>query len=192
MNSKEILSLQARSIAVYCFLDKYNILEEMILDNFKRNIVLSPPEVLNKVYFYSGSKVSSYINPEKLSIEANPIYFDLKKEFQNFTLNEVLKIDKNTSIIPILNKRITLKQKKVEMEIRDCVRCFLGMRNRLAHRMHNVSFKNGDYVEILSGDKILESGIEYDFSNYEDVMDDITQQVLSNLVYMIQIQKLIK
>lgn len=112
MNSKEILSLQARSVAIYCFLDKYNILEELILDAFKTNIMQSTPEVLNKVYFYSGSKVSTYINPEKLTIEANPIYFDLKKEFQNFTLNEILKIDKHTSIIPILSQRIALKQKK--------------------------------------------------------------------------------
>ena len=78
------------------------------------------------------------------------------------------------------------------MSVRDCVHCFLRMRNRLAHRIHNVSFKTGDCVELLSEEHILDSSIDYDFSTYKLVMDDITKQVLSNVVYMVQILTAVK
>ena len=192
MDSKEELQIQAKSLAIYLFLDEYNLLENIVLEEFKTEVKNIDQIKTNILYFFSGGKASFYLSPEKLSITADPQHFDEEKKFEKFSLNEILKIDEKLRIIPFLDKTISLKQSMADTKVRDCIRSFVRMRNRLAHKIHDVSFKNGDCIEFLSVEKILESKLIVDFGIYRNVMDDITQEVLSNVVYMDEVVQNIK
>ena len=100
MNSKESLVIQARSLALYYFLDEYNELEELLIACFKREFQHVSPETLNLLYFYSGSKGSFYLVPNEQSIKGDPVNFDNDRHFSKFTLNELLKIDDKTKMVP--------------------------------------------------------------------------------------------
>ena len=182
MKSKDKLIIQAKSMAIYYFLNDYNSVEKLLLQLYSKRFKLASEENKKLMCFFMGSKVKPYIDVSSKSIMMQNINIDLDMKLTSFTLNELLKIDDKLKVIPELDEEIEL-QKNTSMKTRDCIKCFMGMRNRLAHEMENVRFKTGDIVELLSKDKLNTTKEDFDFSQYKEIMDDVTQEILSNVVY---------
>ena len=60
--SKEMLILQLKSLVVYQFLDTFNKLEKIVKSDFKESLKCVDKDILNKLYFYYGGLIGTYID----------------------------------------------------------------------------------------------------------------------------------
>lgn len=58
------------------------------------------------------------------------------------------------------------------------------MRNKLAHELVNCNFSTQEIIEPLSNENMKKYGEEYLLGNSGAVLDQMTKEVLSNLIYM--------
>lgn len=76
-------------------------------------------------------------------------------------------------------------------DFRSCMVKVIKMRNKLAHELVNCNFNTQDIIEPLSNENMTKYGEKYLLGNSEAVLDQMTKEVLSNLIYMdIMIKKL--
>ena len=179
------LSKQIKSIMIFEFLDKYNMLEKSIRESFETAIKTFNPQVIQQLYFYYGGKIGSSIEYETRTIKLKEIKYNENEFFKDFTTNQIIKIFKNTSYIEKFNFNIpSLRHPNNDFSFYDCVVRLLNMRNRLAHEVSNTNFKNSDLIELLSLDDIKQNSFIM-LQNYDiDKMDDMTKYIASNIIYM--------
>lgn len=66
----------------------------------------------------------------------------------------------------------------------DCTIRLLNMRNKLAHEVSNLNFKDGDIIELLSPEQISQQSFEL-LRNYDLLkIDAMTQCIASNIIYI--------
>ena len=66
----------------------------------------------------------------------------------------------------------------------DCVIRLLNMRNKLAHEVVDLQFKDRDLIELLSHEQIAREPFDL-LQNYDvRKMDDMTLYIASNIVYI--------
>ena len=182
---QETLSLQIRSLMVYGFLDEYNRLERTIRNVFEDSIEVLPANFKQQLYFYYGGKIGTYIEYESQSIKIKEMNYTEKEQFKDFSINQIIKIFKYNKNLERFNFSIeSIQRPTIVFPFYDCVIRLLNMRNKLAHEVGELSFKDGDLVELLSPEQISQEPFillqSYDLLK----MDEMTQYVASNIIYI--------
>ena len=182
---KNLLSLQVKSILVFGFLDEYNKLEKKIRQVFEISVPDLPTKTRQQLYFYYGGKIGSYIEYEAHVIKTNCLNYKEDELFKELSINQIIKIFKNTSCIEAFNFNVeSMRQSTTVYSFYDCVIRLLNMRNKLAHEVMDLHFKNQDLIELLSFEQIGKDRFEL-LKNYDlQLIDDMTLYIASNMVFM--------
>jgi hypothetical protein len=183
--SKELVQLQIKSLAVFEFLNLFNQFETKIRDLFEKNIEELDTIIIQKLYFYYGGKIGTFIDYPNDTMKLNVIDFKKNEKFRELTINQIVRILKQESSINFLKYKVdSLQYKTTYYEYMDCIIKLINMRNKLSHELSDLNFHEKDLIEMLSLDKLR----EYEFKtlqNYDlSLMDDMTKYIASNIVYM--------
>lgn len=191
--SKEILVLQLKSLVVYQFLNAFNKLEKIVRDNFKESLKCIDKDNLNKLYFYYGGLIGTYIDNDVGAIKLNEIEYKKNEEFGLLKINQILKINKTTHLISKYNNSLqSLQRESTTFELQSCIIKLINMRNVLAHEMYECVFKDKDIIELLSNEKIRDAHFEFLVDFDTDLMDDMSKAIISNYYYMCEIISLLE
>lgn len=183
--SREYIILQNKSVILYSFLDKYNQLEVLIRNIFESQLSSFGSDLINELYFYYGGRIGTYIEYETSSLKLSNITFNKQENFKSLTVNQIIKICREKKCIAAFHKEIqSLKRQNTSLILCDCLLKFLNMRNCLAHELSDISFKDRDFVELLS-DEVLNAYSEKEFVNIDSSnLDSMSKHMLSNIIYM--------
>lgn len=179
------LSVQIKSLMIYEFLNEYNRLEQMIREIFETNISLLPTEIIQQLYFYNGGRIGTFIDFEESALKLNIVKYKDNDVFKELKINQIIKMFKKNPCLEAFNFEIqSIQRTTTAFSFYDCVIRLLNMRNILAHEMVNIQFKDRDLIELLSFDQLEEQDFAI-LQNYDvRKMDNMTQYIASNLVYM--------
>ena len=146
--------------------------------------------IQNRLAFYVGwlGSENKYIEYDTYSIKQEIWKYDEKKIQKKLTINQIIKIDKRERVIPLFDFEISSKTKKqLKYLSHDCFVSLINMRNKLAHDILNINFKNADIIELLP-DKILISNQEPWIQSMDvNHISDMGREILSNYIFMKEI-----
>lgn len=191
--SKEILSSQIKSIVIYQFLIIFNEIESLIREKFEVCLTDIKNEELNRLYFLYGGKIVTFFEYETDTMRLTEMKFKPNEKFRNLTIMQIIKLNKKVKIIKAFEKEIkSIQREKTVFDFQDSVIKLINMRNILSHELVKCVFKDKDVIELLSDEKIF--SFEFDFlANYDlKLMDDSTKAILSNYVYMLDINRIMR
>lgn len=179
------LSVQIKSLVIYEFLNEYNKLEQIIREVFEKNISSLPQKVIQQLYFYNGGRIGTFIDFEEEAVKLNIVKYKENDVFKELKVNQIIKIFKRNPCLRVFDFAIqSIQRATTTFSFYDCVIRLLNMRNILAHEMVNIQFKDKDLIELLSFDQLEAQNFGI-LQNYDiRKMDDMTQYIASNLVYM--------
>lgn len=182
---QDTLSVQIKSLMIYEFLKEYNRLEQIIRGIFEQSIPSLPQKVIQQLYFYNGGRIGTFIDIEEESVKLTAAKYKENDLFKELTINQIIKIFKKNPCLDAFNFDIqSIQWPTTVFPFCDCVIRLLNMRNILAHEMVNIQFKNKDLIELLTFDQLEAHGFEI-LQNYDvRKMDNMTQYIASNIVYM--------
>ncbi len=182
---QKTLSLQIRSLMVCDFLDEYNQLERAIRNVFENNISNLSSSTKQQLYFYYGGKIGTYIEYESHGIKINELNYSEEEMFKQLSINQIIKIFKSNRCLEAFNFSIESIQRPLTVfPFYDCTIRLLNMRNKLAHEVSNLNFKDGDIIELLSPEQISQQSFEL-LRNYDLLkIDAMTQCIASNIIYI--------
>lgn len=185
---QKTLSVQIKSLVIYEFLKEYNRLEQIIREIFEKSIPELPAKILQELYFYNGGRVGTYIDFEENSLKLNTVNYKDNDDFKELRINQIIKIFKREPCLGAFNFEIQSIQRATEkFSFYDCVTRLLNMRNILAHEMVDLQFKNKHLIELLSYEQLKAQDFEI-LRNFDiGKMDNMTQYIASNHVYMLKI-----
>lgn len=187
---RNVLAIQIRSIIIFEFLKEYNLLEKLIREIFEKNISNLPPEILQKLYFYNGGRIATYIDFGEESLKLNVVQYKDKDKFRELKINQIIKIFKGNSCLNEFNFSVpSMQRTTVSFDFYDCVLRLINMRNKLAHEMVDLKFGDKDLIDLLTFTQFEKESLEI-LQNFDvGVMDSATQYIASNLLYMRRISK---
>lgn len=144
-----------------------------------------PQKVVQQLYFYNGGRVATFIDSESETVKLNVVNYKENDLFKELKVNQIIKIFKNNPCLKTFNFTVSSVQRSTTaFSFYDCAIRLLNMRNKLAHEMVKLQFKNQDLVELLSFEQLEKEPFEI-LQNYDiRKMDDMTQYIASNIVYM--------
>ena len=188
-NSQEIKE-KNDALIIYKFLIDYNHFENIVRDVIGSEWEKLDNNVKNRLAFYVcwlGSE-NKYIEYDTYSIKQEIWKYDEKKIQKKLTINQIIKIDKRERVIPLFDFEISSKTKKqLKYLSHDCFVSLINMRNKLAHDILNINFKNADIIELLP-DKILISNQEPWIQSMDvNHISDMGREILSNYIFMKEI-----
>lgn len=191
--SREILVLQLKSLVVYQFLDAFNKLEKIVKNDFKESLKSIDKDNLNKLYFYYGGLIGTYIDNDVEAIKLNENKYKKEEEFGLLKINQILKFNKTNNLIKKYNVSLnSVQRESTVFDLQGCIIKLINMRNVLAHEIYECSFKDKDIIELLSNEKIRDAHFEFLVNFDTDLMDDMTKTIISNYYYMTQIISLLE
>lgn len=178
------MNCSIKAVAVYKFLNEFNNLEYIVKDKFSQITVKATASEKNKLYFYHGGlagKVAIDYNVETLNYQE--IQFNVNEKFKHFTLNQVIKILQNSDLKKYFPENInSMLKANNQIEFLGSIKRLINMRNKLAHELINLNFKDRDYIELLPI-PIIEEKLKIIFDiNYAEA--DQIQIIYSNIVYI--------
>lgn len=182
---QKTLSLQIRSLMVCGFLDEYNRLERTVRNVFEDSIADLPANFKQQLYFYYGGKIGTYIEYESQGTKLMELNYTEKEQFKNFSINQIINIFKYNKCLERFNFTIESIQRPATIfPFYDCIIRLLNMRNKLAHEVNELNFKDRDIVELLSPEQISQEPFAL-LQNYDLLkMDEMTQYIASNIIYI--------
>lgn len=184
-NNKNILTEQIKAIIIYNFLNSYNILEGLVINEFQQSLSQCTPELKNRLYFIYGGKIGTYIDYINDVIKLNEIQFKVDEKFGDLKIIQIIKLNKEHQFIKKFITTIpSASRATINFDFQDSIIKLTNMRNILSHELSSCTFKDKDIIEILSNEKI--NSLSYDFlSDFDiNIIDDSTKSVLSNFYYM--------
>ena len=188
-NSQEIKE-KNDALIIYKFLIDYNHFENIVRDVIDSEWEKLDNNVKNRLAFYVGwlGSENKYIEYDTYSIKQEIWKYDEKKIQKKLTINQIIKIDKRERVIPLFDFDISSKTKKqLKYLSHDCFVSLINMRNKLAHDILNINFKNADIIELLP-DKILISNQEPWIQSMDvNHISDMGREILSNYIFMKEI-----
>lgn len=188
-NSQEIKE-KNDALIIYKFLIDYNHFENIVRDVIDSEWEKLDNNVKNRLAFYVGwlGSENKYIEYDTYSIKQEIWKYDEKKIQKKLTINQIIKIDKRERVIPLFDFEISSKTKKqLKYLSHDCFVNLINMRNKLAHDILNINFKNADIIELLP-DKILISNQEPWIQSMDvNHISDMGREILSNYIFMKEI-----
>ena len=187
------LSLQIKSLVVFEFLDTYNSLEQIIRKVFEKNLPNLEENILQQLYFYYGSRVGTYVEYESQSVKLKSVSFKKEEQFKDLSINQIVKIFKSNNSLEAFEFSIeSMQRAKAEFSFYDCVIRLLNMRNKLAHELVDLQFKDQDLIELLTYDQLSKEPL-FLLQNFDiQKMDNMTLYIASNIVYMRKIIEKLK
>lgn len=182
--AQEDMNCSIKAVAIYKFLNGFNNLECIVKDKFSKITVKATASEKNKLYFYHGGlagKVVIDYNVETLKYQE--IQFNVNENFKHFTLNQMIKILQNSDLKKYFPENInSMLKANNQIEFLGSIKRLINMRNKLAHELINLNFKDGDYIELLPI-PIIEEKLKIIFDiNYAEA--DQIQIIYSNIVYI--------
>ncbi len=195
MDAKEHITLQYKSVLMVQFISNYAKLEKLVIRMFQNFIITTEHRHKSKLYFMYGCTVGNDIfydiDRECLSLNSIRKYDD-NEMFKSLKLNKVIRFDKKEHIVSPFNINIESVQKRnLAFPFHDCILKFISMRNKLAHELDKITFKDSDIIETLS----IETIKKYTYVWSEDwdfnMMDNDCILLYSNLVYIFAVLNII-
>lgn len=182
---QDTLTLQIKSLIVFDFLNEYNELERIIRNRFEQSLSILPNKIIQQLYFYYGGRIGTFIEYEETAIKLNNIKYTEKEKFKELSINQIIKIFKNNSCLAAFNFSInSIQRSTTDFSFYDCIIRLLNMRNKLAHEVCDLKFKDKDLIELLSYEQISNESFGF-LKNYDiQKMDNMTQYIASNIVYI--------
>lgn len=183
--SRETISLQLKSLVIFDFLNTYNEFEKCVRNVFENSIQFLLPSKKQQLYFLYGGKLGTYIEYREPSLKLTSIQYREDEQFRELSINQILKIFQADSCIDAFNFQIESLQKSTTVyPFIDCAVKLINMRNKLAHELTDLQFSTKDLIELLAIDNIKKESFSilqnYDINN----MDNMTQHIASNVIYM--------
>lgn len=180
MNEAEKNFKLSKALVVFCYLEKFKILENNIRTLFENQLTYIDKNLL---YFYYGSKIDIYMDFDSYKITSFPMQFNDNEMFKKITTNQIIKLNQKNHYIDKLDDTIqSIQIKTCCFNISDACLKLINMRNKLAHEINYCDFKNGDIIELLSDEFIQKYTDCYDLNI--SYMDNDTKMIFSNLIYM--------
>lgn len=185
--SQDTRVLQLHAIAVYKYLHDFSRFENVVKDFLGRSRQTFEESFVNKLYFFYGGKLGTYIDAQNDSRKLTEVKYKRNEQFNSFSINEMLKLFKGNPQYDFNNWHIeSVERARISYGVIDISLKFVKMRNKLAHETNSISFDSSDYVELVSIPKIVSelSGCK-EFSGYDlNDMDELSQYILSNIIYI--------
>lgn len=191
---QQILKLRIKCIIIFEFLNLYNKFELTIRSVFENHIKNFDKTLIQKLYFYSGGHIGSYIDYPSNTIKLNSLEYKKDYTFKDLTINQIVKIIKQEEHCSLFKYEIqSLQTKQTVYSYLDCTIKLINMRNILSHELAELKFKDKDLIELLSIENLKKQEFPM-LLNYDlEIMDDMTKYIASNIVYMrIMLEKITK
>lgn len=188
-NVKDLL--QIKSLLIVKFISSYAKLEKLIKNIFQKEIVLVDHKFKSKLYFLYGSTVGNDIfynhDTETLDLSCKRKYDDTEL-FKILTINKIIKFDRKEKIItPFKFTIASIQVAMQEYEFHDSCIKLINMRNKLAHEIDSIAFKDSDIIEVLSKQSMRNNPIDWVDDMDLDKIDDIASGIYSNIIYVYKI-----
>lgn len=183
--SRETISLQLKSLLIYDFLKSYNLFEKYVRNAFEASLPTLSTSTMQQMYFLLGGRIGTYIEYQGPCIKLTSISYKDDEQFKNFSVNQIIRLFKVSHCVEAFEFEIvSLQRPRTSYPFIDCAIKLINMRNKLAHELEELHFKDSDLIELLSLDNIRKEPFEllqnYDIGN----LDDSTKYIASNIIYM--------
>lgn len=172
---------------------EYSELERYIKPILKEKLLQEEEKKLMPLYYmYGAFVVKDKLNFEikKHKINSQTIEYKEDKMFDNFSLNNLVKVLLIPHISLEIPNEVNSLQNKIFFELPEALEKLIRTRNIIAHETSYVKIKEENVVERLSKQKILENLndiiTEDEFKNLSD--EEIA--IASNLCYIRKIYKI--
>ena len=141
---------------IFEFLKEYNQLEHLIREKFEQNLPNLPSDILQQLYFYNGGRVATYIDAEEGAVKLNTVKYKRDDLFKEIKVNQLIKILKKNPCMQVFNCGVVSIQRTTTV----------------------------DLIELLSLEQIEKETFEI-LQNFDvKKMDNMTQYIASNTIYM--------
>ncbi len=175
---------------IYKFLVLYNDFENCIRDIFTKQWDNTDNDIKNRIAYYVGwlGSETKYIEYDTYSIRQEINKYDEKTIIKKLTINQMIRIDKKENVIKKFSFEINSKVKKqLSYLSHESFLCLINMRNKLAHNILGIAFKNADVIELLP-DSIIEKSDELWIKSMDMTkVSDMGRSILSNYIFMKEI-----
>lgn len=186
MSNQGEITEQLDALSIYHFLLNYTTLEEMIKSLYVQKWPDFSNDVQQRLMFYQGglNMQKSFIEYDTYSVVTQHHKFDVEAMLNNLTLNQMIKIERKENQIPELKFDIqSLQNRTIVYPCIDCILKLLNMRNILAHKMNDLSFKNKEYIDVLKNEIIQQSNIGW-LKMYDlNLLSESARCIVSNYIY---------
>ena len=186
----DTIAFQMRSFMIFDFLNEYNKLEHNIRVNFEEAISALPSNVLQQLYFYYGGRIATYVDYTLQELKIDSIKYKDNEEFRCLSINQIIKIlGKNHCVKAFEFQVQSIQRSSTVFTFYDCVNRLIRMRNKIAHEVYNLSFKDAELIEMLTVENLDKQPFDLLHSYDKKKMDQPSLYMASNIVYMRMINK---
>jgi uncharacterized protein YutE (UPF0331/DUF86 family) len=188
MEYKERIALQIKSLLIMHFISKFAKLENLIKNIFQDRIQNKEHQYKSKLYFMYGCMVGNdiYYDIENECLSLNGVRkYNNNELFKNLNINRIIRFDRKEKLIDTFSFNVNSIQKRaLSHNFHDCILALISMRNKLAHELDKVSFKDTDVIEILSSSNL--NAFSFEWLEGLDIthMSNDSIKIFSNLVYI--------
>lgn len=183
--TKEALLMQTKAFIVFHFLHRFNSIEKLVNDIFALSISSFSEENKRRLHYYYGGRIATYNDQDQDWIKIKEVKFDVSEKFADFKPLQILKFDRQFNMITDFSFEIESIQSAMQIyDFRSCMMKVIKMRNKLAHELVDCNFNSQDIIESMSNENMVKYGEKYMQRNSEAMLDQMTKEVLSNLIYM--------
>lgn len=183
--TKEALIMQTKAFVVFHFLHRFNGIEKLVSNIFTLSVSSFSEINKRRLHYYYGGRIATYNDQDQDWIKVKEVKFDAAEKFADFKPLQILKFDKQFNMITDFSFEVESLQLAMQLyDFRSCMVKVIKMRNKLAHELVDCKFNTQDIIELLSNENICKYGEKYLLGNSEAVLDQMTKEVLSNLIYM--------
>ncbi|MCM1504344.1 MAG: hypothetical protein NC127_04010 [Muribaculum sp.] len=188
MDAKEHILLQFKSVLMVQFISNFAKLEKVIIQLFQDHIYKIEHRHKSKLYFMYGCTVGNEIfydiERECLSL-ATVRKYDDNEMFKSLKLNKIIKFDKKEHVVDTFNSNIESVQKKnLVFPFHDCILKLISMRNKLAHELDKINYRESDIIETLSIETLKRFPFGWSDGWDFEIFDNDCILLYSNLIYL--------
>lgn len=190
INSSLEAQEKVEALIIYKFLILYNDFENCVRDVFSKEWNSMDSAIKNRIAYYVGflGCETKYIEYDTYSIHQDVNKYDEEKLVKKLTINQIIRIDRKERIISKFSFEILSKTKRqLTFLSHESFLCLISMRNKLAHNILGISFKNSDIIELLP-DSFIEQNSDLWIRNIDMTkVSDMGRAILSNYIFMEEI-----
>ena len=185
-DNRKFIEIQIEALLIRQFIVVYDELETEIRNIFTENISIISPQKKELLFFYlAGIKSNVHIDYGNRSLSVVSARYCSNENFSMFTSNQIIKIHRQCHLLDMFDFNIqSINNKNTEYTFTDSYIKLLNMRNKLAHELSHLVFKDSDVIELLANDYIEKNSSEW--LSYLDakLMTDESKSIFSNLIMM--------
>ncbi len=186
MESEKVTDIQLRikAVVIYNFLVLYTDLEKVVKDIFSKSVPRVDINSKYLLYFYYGGRIGTRYEYMDETIKLREVAFKENELFKDYTINEIIRIDRKRVLLTNFPENIASLQRKITFSFKDSILKLIKMRNRLAHELCECHFEEAQIIEILSDDYLKKANYRFIEGLDLTLADDMTKAIFSNYIYM--------